>query len=42
MMVKEQLEYYAEITEKALDRYLPDTECLQKSVIKAARYSLSA
>lgn len=42
MMVKEQLEYYAEITEAALDKYLPDTECLQKSVIKAARYSLSA
>lgn len=41
-MVKEQLEYYAELTERALDKYLPDTECLQKSVIKAARYSLGA
>ncbi len=41
-MVKEQLEYYAEITEAALDKYLPDTQCLQSSVIKAARYSLSA
>ncbi len=41
-MVKEQLEYYAEITESALDKYLPDTACLQSSVIKAARYSLSA
>ncbi len=41
-MMKEQLEYYAEITEAALDKYLPDTVCLQSSVIKAARYSLSA
>jgi len=41
-MVKEQLEYYAEITEAALDKYLPDTDCLQSSVIKAARYSLGA
>lgn len=41
-MVKEQLEYYAEITESALEKYLPDTACLQSSVIKAARYSLSA
>lgn len=42
MMVKERLEYYAEITEEALDKYLPDTQCLQSSVIKAARHSLSA
>lgn len=41
-MVKERLEYYAEITEEALDKYLPDTQCLQSSVIKAARHSLSA
>ena len=41
-MLKEQLEYYAEITESAIDKYLPDTQCLQSSVIKAARYSLSA
>lgn len=41
-MVKERLEYYAEITEEALDKYLPDTQCLQNSVIKAARHSLSA
>ncbi len=41
-MLHEQLEYYAELTEAAFDRYLPDTECLQKNVIKAARYSLSA
>lgn len=38
----EMLEYYAELTRAALDKYLPDTDCLQGSVIKAARYSLSA
>ncbi len=41
-MVKEQLEYYAELVEEALNRYLPETECLQKSVILAARHSLNA
>lgn len=41
-MVKDRLEYYAEITEEALEKYLPDTECLQKNVIKAARHSLTA
>lgn len=41
-MVKEQLEYYAELTEKALEGYLPETQCLQKSVIMAARHSLKA
>ncbi len=42
MDVKERLADYAEMTEEALNRYLPETDCLQKSVIKAARYSLSA
>ncbi len=42
MDVKEQLGYYAELTEKALEKYLPETECLQKNVIKAARHSLKA
>ena len=41
-MVKEQLEYYAELVEEALNRYLPETECLQKNVILAARHSLNA
>ncbi len=41
-MVKEQLEYYAELVEEALNKYLPETECLQKSVIHAARHSLNA
>lgn len=40
--IKEQLEEYAEMTERALDRYLPDADCLQNSVIKAARHSLTA
>lgn len=40
--MNEQLSYYAEITEKALDKYLPQADCLQDSVIRAARYSLSA
>lgn len=42
MNVKERLADYAEMTEDALNRYLPETECLQKNVILAARYSLSA
>ncbi|HCF82612.1 MAG TPA: geranyl transferase [Ruminococcaceae bacterium] len=33
---------YAEMTEEALEKYLPETECLQKTLINAARYSLSA
>ncbi len=41
-MVKEQLEYYAELTEAALEGYLPETQCLQKNVILAARHSLKA
>ncbi len=40
MNVKEILSDYAEMTEEALSKYLPDTTCLQSSVIKAARYSL--
>lgn len=40
--VKERLTDYAEMTEEALDRYLPEVNCLQRSVIEAARYSLSA
>lgn len=42
MNVKERLADYAEMTEEALEKYLPEVECLQKSVIGAARYSLSA
>lgn len=41
-MIKEQLEYYAELTESALEGYLPETQCLQKNVILAARHSLKA
>lgn len=40
MDVNEILRDYAEMTEEALEKYLPDTICLQSSVIKAARYSL--
>lgn len=42
MDVKERLADYAEMTGEALEKYLPLTECLQKRVIEAARYSLSA
>lgn len=38
--VREQLRDYAEMTERAIDSYLPETECLQKNVILAARHSL--
>ena len=41
-MLKERLEYYAELTEASFEKYLPITDCLQKSVIEAARYSLDA
>lgn len=41
-MVKERLAEYAEMTERAIDRYIPDTPCLQNNVIKAARHSLTA
>lgn len=40
MDVNEILRDYAEMTEDALGKYLPDTACLQNGVIKAARYSL--
>ncbi len=40
--VKEQLHDYAEMTERALERYLPERECLQKNVILAARHSITA
>lgn len=42
MDVKETLAEYAEMTEEALAKYLPETDCLQRSVADAARYSLSA
>ncbi len=42
MMVKERLEYYAELVEGSFDKYLPLIDCLQADVIKAARYSLDA
>lgn len=42
MNVKERLADYAEMIDEALEKYLPEVECLQKSVIGAARYSLSA
>ncbi len=40
--VKERLRDYAEMTERALEAYLPERECLQKNVILAARHSLMA
>ena len=40
--VKELLRDYAEMTERALDRYIPERDCLQKNVILAARHSLTA
>ena len=40
--VKEWLRDYAEMTERAIDRYIPERECLQKNVILAARHSLTA
>ena len=40
--VKERLRDYAEMTERAIDRYIPERECLQKNVILAARHSLTA
>lgn len=40
--VKEQLRDYAEMTERALEAYIPEKECLQKNVILAARHSLMA
>lgn len=40
--IKEQLQEYAEMTERALQKYIPEVECLQKNVILAARHSLFA
>lgn len=40
--VKEILADYAEMTEEALMAYLPEVNCLQKSTMDAARYSLTA
>lgn len=40
--VKEILADYAEMTEQALEKYLPEVNCLQQNVIKAARHSLTA
>lgn len=40
--VKERLADYAEMTEEALEKYIPEVDCLQRRVIDAARYSLSA
>ena len=40
--VKERLSDLADMTERALDRYIPERECLQKNVILAARHSLTA
>ncbi|MBD5111375.1 MAG: polyprenyl synthetase family protein [Ruminococcaceae bacterium] len=40
--VKERLADYAEMTEEALEKYIPEMDCLQRRVIDAARYSLSA
>lgn len=42
MSVNERLAEYAEMTAEALEKYLPESECLQKKVIDAARYSLKA
>ncbi len=40
--VKEILSDYAEMTEEAMFKYLPKTDCLQGTLVKAMRYSLSA
>lgn len=40
--VKETLSFYAQMTEEALEKYLPEINCLQQNVIKAARHSLTA
>ncbi len=42
MNVNEKLKEYAKTTEEALGKYIPSADCPQKSVIEAARYSLSA
>ncbi len=40
--IKDTLEYYAELTERSFEKYLPERDCLQGNVIKAARHSLTA
>ena len=42
MDIKERLSDYAEMTQEALQKYLQSVECLQKRVLEAVRYSLSA
>ncbi len=42
MNVKEILSDYAQMTVEALDKYLPEIDCLQSNVIRAARHSLFA
>ena len=42
MNVKERLADYAEMTDEGLEKYLAKVDCMQKSVIDAARYSLFA
>ncbi len=41
-LVRERLADYAEMTVEALNKYIPETDCLQRRVIDAARYSLAA
>lgn len=41
-LVRERLVDYAEMTEEALNKYIPEVNCLQRRVIDAARYSLAA
>lgn len=40
--VREQLQRLRGNDRAAIDSYLPETECLQKNVILAARHSLTA
>lgn len=41
-LVRERLADYAEMTVEALNKYIPEVNCLQRRVIDAARYSLAA
>ena len=41
-MVKEVLQWYGAMIEKALDRAMPREECPQREVFEACRYSLLA
>ena len=40
--IKRRLAEYAQMTERAIEEYLPETDCLQENVIRAARHSLLA